>query len=155
MEVVKIWLALTCLLLVYSEAVPFCDKKELVVGGNETSWTIPLSNNSFDEWANTIDEFVQGDTLIFRYDDKTDSVLEVSKGDYEACETSRPIKEYRDGNTTIELELSGRFYFISGAAGHCQKGQKLRVHVNPDSICYVRTRTMGLFEDMPIVLPFG
>ncbi|KAJ0030897.1 hypothetical protein Pint_14386 [Pistacia integerrima] len=56
-------LALTSLLLILPEATSFCDKKELVVGGNETSWTIPPSNNTFKEWAKKIDEFVVGDTL--------------------------------------------------------------------------------------------
>lgn len=79
----------------------------------------------------------------FRFDNKTDSVLQVSGLDYEACETSRPMKEYRDGNTTIELECCGHFYFISGAPGHCEKGQKLDIFVNPDLVCYWRTRPLG------------
>ena len=57
-------------------------------------------------------------------------MLQVTKENYESCNTSKPIKEYKDGNNTkVELDKSGPFYFISGAAGHCKKGQKLQVVV--------------------------
>lgn len=66
---------------------------------------------------------------VWKYDGSKDSVVEVSKEDYEKCNTSSPIAEYKDGNTKVTLDRSGPFYFISGAAGHCEKGQKLAVVV--------------------------
>ncbi|KAF4390328.1 hypothetical protein G4B88_024334 [Cannabis sativa] len=51
------------------------------------------------------------------------------KEDYETCNTGEAIKEHKDGNTKVSLERAGPFYFISGAKGHCQKGQKLIVVV--------------------------
>lgn len=56
-------------------------------------------------------------------------MLQVSKKDYETCNTSSPIAAHKDGNTKVKLERSGAYYFISGAEGHCQKGQKLIVVV--------------------------
>ncbi|KAK9275149.1 hypothetical protein L1049_022408 [Liquidambar formosana] len=64
-------------------------------------------------------------TMVWNYDPKKDSVLQVSKIDYEKCNTSSPIAEHNDGNTKVKLDRSGPFYFISGTQGNCEKGQKL------------------------------
>lgn len=56
-------------------------------------------------------------------------MLQVSKEDYLSCNTSNPIEEYKDGETKVKLDRSGPFYFVSGAEGHCEKGQKLIVVV--------------------------
>ncbi|XP_057514905.1 mavicyanin-like isoform X2 [Actinidia eriantha] len=66
---------------------------------------------------------------VLNYDPKLDSVLQVTVEDYKVCSRSNPIKSYTDGNTTISLDHSGAFYFISGAKGHCEEGQKLEVRV--------------------------
>lgn len=66
---------------------------------------------------------------MWKYDGGKDSVLQVSKEGYDSCNTSNPINEYNDGNTKVKLDHPGPFYFISGAKGHCQKGQKLVVVV--------------------------
>ena len=66
---------------------------------------------------------------MLNYDPKLDSVLQVTVEDYKVCSRSNPIKSYTDGNTTISLDHSGAFYFISGAKGHCEEGQKLEVRV--------------------------
>lgn len=52
-------------------------------------------------------------------------MLQVSEKDFESCSTSSPIAVYKDGSTKVKLDRSGSFYFISGAEGHCEKGQKL------------------------------
>ncbi|XP_022870563.1 early nodulin-like protein 1 [Olea europaea var. sylvestris] len=41
-------------------------------------------------------------------------------------------KSHHDRETTISLEKSGLFFFISGAEEHCQKGQTLEVMVLSD-----------------------
>jgi hypothetical protein len=56
-------------------------------------------------------------------------VLQVTKVDYESCNKSNPIKEYKDPKMKVELEMPGPFYFISKAEGRCEKGQKLTVVV--------------------------
>ncbi|PON74545.1 Cupredoxin [Parasponia andersonii] len=119
-------LLLTSLLFTISEA------KEILVGGKSDAWSIPSSSSSqtqlLNQWAEST-RFRIGDTLVWKYDAEKDSVLEVSKQDYETCNTSRPIKEHKDGNTKVSLGRAGPFYFISGAKGHCEKGQKLIVVV--------------------------
>ena len=67
--------------------------------------------------------------LVWSYEEGKDSVLKVGKEDYEACNTQNPEQRFEDGNTKVELHKPGPFYFISGAKGHCQQGQKLVVVV--------------------------
>ncbi|KAK7838446.1 early nodulin-like protein 1 [Quercus suber] len=69
-----------------------------------------------------MDVFDEHDPLI-------DSVLEVTKADYDKCYVSNPIKEHSDVNTKVELDRSGPFYFISNAVVSCEEGQKLTVVV--------------------------
>ncbi|MED6181625.1 hypothetical protein PIB30_021049 [Stylosanthes scabra] len=109
--------------------IGFSSAKELLVGGKIDAWKITSSEaDSLNKWAER-SRFQVGDHLVWKYDGKEDSVLEVDKEDYANCSTSNPMKEYNDGTTKVELDRPGAFYFISGAAGHCQKGQKLVVVV--------------------------
>ncbi|KAI3814679.1 hypothetical protein L1987_14323 [Smallanthus sonchifolius] len=101
---------------------------EFVVGGKENSWRISESANRLNSWAEK-ERFKIGDSLVFKYDSKMDSVLRVEEGDYKKCNKMKPIKEYHDGNTVFEINESGSFFFISGADGHCEKGEKLEVKV--------------------------
>ncbi|KAK6927644.1 Phytocyanin domain [Dillenia turbinata] len=108
----------------------FSEAKELLVGGSSDAWKIPESSqsHSLNEWA-ADHRFLIGDYLVWKYDSNKDSVLQVTRDSYLKCNTSDPIAEYKDGNTKVKLDHSGPFYFISGAAGQCDKGQKLIVVV--------------------------
>nr|XP_033510603.1 early nodulin-like protein 1 [Nicotiana tomentosiformis] len=109
------------LLLSFSEA------RDHLVGGKTDSWKIPSSeSDSLNRWAEK-SRFLIGDSLVWKYDGKKDSVLQVNKRDYVTCNSSSPIAVHNDGNTKIELTNSGAYYFISGAKGHCEQGQKLIV----------------------------
>ncbi|PPS04199.1 hypothetical protein GOBAR_AA16443 [Gossypium barbadense] len=93
--------------------------KDILVGGSEDAWKIPKNaSDSLNQWARK-HRFKVGDFLNFKYNGKADSVLQVTEKNYESCNTSKPIKEYKNGNnTTVKLNKSGPFYFISGADGH-------------------------------------
>ena len=65
--------------------------------------------------------------LDFKYD--KDSVLVVEEEDYDKCDSAHPIFFSNNGNTVYTLDHSGAFYFISGIAEHCQKGQKMIIKV--------------------------
>ncbi|XP_059635865.1 early nodulin-like protein 14 [Cornus florida] len=106
----------------------FSESREFLLGGKENSWKIPSSPDDFNKWAGKI-RFLIGDSLVLTYDAKADSVLQVSEDDYKSCNKAKTIKSYNDGHTKIELDRSGPFFFISGAEGHCEKGQKLEVKV--------------------------
>ncbi|GFP90015.1 early nodulin-like protein 1, partial [Phtheirospermum japonicum] len=83
------------------------------------AWQIPSSeSDSLNNWAGK-SIFLIGDSLVFKYDGSKDSVLEVTRRDYVTCNTSAPIGNYTDGDTTVRLGRSSPYYFISGAEGHC------------------------------------
>ncbi|KAI3876185.1 hypothetical protein MKW98_029137 [Papaver atlanticum] len=93
----------------------FSEAKDFLVGGKSNGWEIPSSSQSqpLNHWAQS-SRFQLGDSLE----------------SYLNCVLTKPIAEYKDGNTTkVELNKSGPYYFISGAKGHCEKGQKLIVVV--------------------------
>ncbi|XP_055802333.1 early nodulin-like protein 1 [Solanum dulcamara] len=106
----------------------FCEAREFVVDGKENSWKIPSSPNELNKWAEK-NRFQIGDYIVLNYDPKSDSVLEVNEEDYNNCNKAQPIKTYKDGETKILLDKSGPFFFISGANGHCENGQKLQLKV--------------------------
>jgi hypothetical protein len=53
----------------------------------------------------------------------------VTEGDYNNCHASRPIFFSNNGDTAVTLDRPGLFYFISGVAGHCERGQRMIVKV--------------------------
>ncbi|KAL0393938.1 UNVERIFIED_CONTAM: Early nodulin-like protein 1 [Sesamum latifolium] len=116
-------LLVVCLFLSFSEA------RDHLVGGRSDAWRIPSSeSDALNNWAQK-SRFLIGDSLVWEYDASKDSVLQVTKRDYVTCNTSSPIETYTGGSTKVKLEHSGPYYFISGAEGHCKKGQKLIVVV--------------------------
>lgn len=56
-------------------------------------------------------------------------MLKVTKEDYKKCNSSHPTYFSNTGNSVFMFNHSGSFYFISGAAGHCEKGQRMIVKV--------------------------
>ncbi|XP_043706612.1 early nodulin-like protein 1 [Telopea speciosissima] len=116
-------LVLVFLLFSFSEA------RDILVGNKNDAWKIPTSDSeSLNRWAEA-SRFQIDDSLVWKLDSQKDSVLQVTKKDYMACNTTTPIAKYKEVNTKVKLDRSGPFYFISGAKGHCEKGQKLIVVV--------------------------
>ncbi|XVE74120.1 hypothetical protein DITRI_Ditri11bG0173500 [Diplodiscus trichospermus] len=72
--------------------------------------------------------FTVGDTLLFKYD-SSHQVDEVSKSDYDNCNTGNALKTHSDGNTVITLSNTGPMYFICPTIGHCAGGMKLAINV--------------------------
>ncbi|VFQ67300.1 unnamed protein product [Cuscuta campestris] len=107
---------------------------ELNVGGDGV-WNVPSDkdSNRYNRWAEK-HRFQINDTIVFKFQDKNDSVLLVSKEDYNKCDTSKPIEQYGSNGggqqMTVTLGHSGPFYFISGL--HCDKNEKLVVVVLAD-----------------------
>ncbi|KAF4386624.1 early nodulin-like protein 2 [Cannabis sativa] len=97
---------------------------KFTVGGKQ-GWVSKPSEN-YNQWAGR-NRFKVNDTIYFKYKKGSDSVLVVNKDDYEKCNTQNPLKKYEDGDSEIEFDRSGPFYFISGK--NCNEGQKLIVVV--------------------------
>ncbi|KZV23233.1 copper ion binding protein [Dorcoceras hygrometricum] len=95
---------------------------QFIVGGKD-GWVLSPSE-SYSQWAGR-NRFSVNDTLLFRYPKGSDSVLVVSKDDYDNCNTANPILKLDDGNSIFRYDRSGPFYFITGTKENCDKGQKL------------------------------
>jgi hypothetical protein len=52
-------------------------------------------------------------------------VLVVTRGDYQLCAADKPTLRFEGGDTRFHLNHSGYCYFISGAPGHCDAGQRM------------------------------
>lgn len=57
---------------------------------------------------------------------------QVTKENYDACNTTNVLKSYSNGNTTVALSKPGDTYFVCGNRLHCLGGMKLRVNVEDD-----------------------
>ncbi|KAL7145111.1 hypothetical protein ABFS83_07G057500 [Erythranthe nasuta] len=74
--------------------------------------------------------FRVGDYLDFKYNPQFHNVMEVSKEDFESCNSSSPILTYTTGHDSVELTSGGHHYFICGTPGHCKAaGQKVDIFV--------------------------
>ncbi|KAH0774543.1 hypothetical protein KY290_011680 [Solanum tuberosum] len=107
---------------------------QYTVGGKD-GWVLNPSVD-YNTWSQHM-RFIINDSVCksspssqnVKYKQGADSVLEVSKDDYDKCNTGNPIKKMEDGNSIFTLDRSGPFYFISGNKDNCDKGQKLQIIV--------------------------
>ncbi|GAB4825601.1 hypothetical protein Ancab_008474 [Ancistrocladus abbreviatus] len=65
----------------------------------------------------------------FKYEKNTDSILIVTEKNYKNCNITAPLQALTNGDSEFKFGRSGPFFFISGNADHCYKGQKLIVVV--------------------------
>ncbi|KAB2002062.1 hypothetical protein ERO13_D11G038533v2 [Gossypium hirsutum] len=80
----------------------------------DNGWIVPKHDNrTYNNWAST-NRFIVNDTI---------------RKEYDKCQTSHPQFFSNNGDTDYKLDQPGLFYFISGATGHCQRGQKMVVKV--------------------------
>ncbi|KAK4257558.1 hypothetical protein QN277_007129 [Acacia crassicarpa] len=115
---------LLCLMLAFL-LIPSSKGHDYLVGGSQNSWTLPRPSPEYlSHWAHKR-HFKVADSLLWKYDSKSESVLEVKEEDYKRCNIANPISKYSGGDTKVELNRTGSFYFISGADGHCQQGLRL------------------------------
>ncbi|XP_060194444.1 early nodulin-like protein 6 [Lycium barbarum] len=100
---------------------------EFNVGGDK-GWVVPTVKDDqvYNQWAGK-NRFKINDTLRFEY--KKDSVLVVTKEEYEKCKSSHPIFFSNNGKSIYKLEQPGLYYFISGVSGHCERGLKMIIKV--------------------------
>ncbi|KAK8638268.1 hypothetical protein V6N13_136704 [Hibiscus sabdariffa] len=82
------------------------------------------AEEKYNDWAGK-QRFQVNDTLIFKYEKGSDSVLLVKKDDYYKCEGKNPLMEMSNGTSEFKFPHSGPFFFISGKEGNCAQGQKM------------------------------
>ncbi|KAJ6314246.1 hypothetical protein OIU78_017831 [Salix suchowensis] len=115
-----LWALLACYLFTSSVASTFD------VGGKDGWVTTP--SESYSNWAER-NRFQVNDSLVFKYNNGSDSVLLVTKDDYNSCNTTNPLKTMNSGSDVFQFDKSGPYFFISGNEDNCEKGQKLIVTV--------------------------
>ncbi|ONH95636.1 hypothetical protein PRUPE_7G081800 [Prunus persica] len=81
----------------------------------------------YNKWA-SVKDFNVRDTLIFAYNNQFHNVMQVSDQDFQSCNASA-ISTYTSGSDTSTLKRPGHYYFLCGAPGHCQAGQKVDIKV--------------------------
>lgn len=69
---------------------------------------------------------------MFNYQAGKDSVVQVSKEDYNNCNAASPIAKYSDGHSVVKLTQSGPHYFISGLVENCKNNEKIVIVVMAD-----------------------
>uniref|UniRef100_J3M2K3 Phytocyanin domain-containing protein n=2 Tax=Oryza brachyantha TaxID=4533 RepID=J3M2K3_ORYBR len=121
---------LVALLLFLALFAAFGERSDAItfeVGG-EHGWAVPPANEAgvYNEWASK-NRFLVGDSVHFKY--AKDSVMVVTVDDYDKCQASHPIFFSNNGDTGVRLDRQGLFYFISGVAGHCERGQRMIIKV--------------------------
>ncbi|KAL6196531.1 hypothetical protein ACLB2K_032146 [Fragaria x ananassa] len=112
--------------MVLSRAFMWHKGYKFYVGGRD-GWVLKPSE-SYNHWAER-NRFQVNDTLYFKYNKGSDSVLVVNKDNFFNCNTSNPIQKLDEGNSEFKFDRSGPFYFISGQDGNCANGQKLIIIV--------------------------
>ncbi|KAK8966558.1 Early nodulin-like protein 1 [Platanthera guangdongensis] len=121
--------------------------REILVGGSSiNSWKFPSSSSAqnLSQWAEST-RFQVGDSLVWNFDGEKDSVVEVSRDDYYACRTWNPIAVHHGGDNRVGLVRSGAYYFVGGAAGACEKGERVVVVV----ISQKHVRRVGFLAPAP------
>ncbi|KAL9366537.1 hypothetical protein Peur_037736 [Populus x canadensis] len=117
-----LWALLACYLFTSSAAY----NKSFDVGGKDGWVTNP--SESYNHWA-ARNRFQVNDSLVFKYNNGSDSVLLVTQDDYNSCKTKKPLKTMGSGSSVFQFDKSGPYFFISGNEDNCRKGQKLTVVV--------------------------
>jgi len=56
-------------------------------------------------------------------------VLVVTRDAYQLCVVDKPTLHFEGGDTRFRLDHSAFYYFISGAEGHCDAGQRMTLRV--------------------------
>ncbi|KAI3768941.1 hypothetical protein L6452_00037 [Arctium lappa] len=101
---------------------------EFMVGGSG-DWS--LASTSYNQWAEQ-SRFQIGDSVLFNYEEGKDSVVQVTKDDYNNCNPASPIAMYSDGHSLVKFQQSGPHYFISGIVQNCKNNQKIVMVVMAD-----------------------
>ncbi|XWS76399.1 hypothetical protein CRYUN_Cryun01aG0172900 [Craigia yunnanensis] len=100
--------------------------------GDSTGWT-SLGNIDYSKWAST-QTFHVGDSLLFEYNSQFHNVMQVTHKDFHSCNRTSAIASYTSGSDSVTLKRPGHYYFLCGAPGHCQAGQKVDVLVTSSSV---------------------
>ncbi|KAG6537890.1 blue copper protein 1a-like [Zingiber officinale] len=118
---------LAVLLAIATVMVPVAMAADIVVG-DDNGWR---QDFNYTEWAAN-NMFMLGDNLVFKYDRAIHSVVAVGGDDFRTCNVSNgAIRRFDSGNDVIQLNTTGKRWYVCGVVEHCINGQKLAIEVLP------------------------
>ncbi|XP_010542105.1 PREDICTED: mavicyanin-like [Tarenaya hassleriana] len=101
------------------------------------------TTHKIEGWAPGVDyytwvtsrHFQVGDSLVFEYNKDFHDVTEVASPlAFEFCDLSSTIARYKTGYDVVNLTRPGRYYYVCGAPGHCQAGQRFDILVTSPQV---------------------
>ncbi|KAL1561832.1 mavicyanin-like [Salvia divinorum] len=95
--------------------------------GESAGWTT-IANVDYKQWAIS-KSFQLGDIIVFEYNSQFHNVMRVTHAEYKSCNVSSPVTTHTSGNDSIVIDTHGHHFFVCGAPGHCQAGQKVDINV--------------------------
>ncbi|KAK1264109.1 hypothetical protein QJS04_geneDACA009421 [Acorus gramineus] len=95
--------------------------------GDDQGWTI---NFNYSKWTPG-KTFRVGDSLVFNYDKDNHNVFKVNGALFKARQVplANTNNSLTTGNDVVPLKTAGNKWYICGAEGHCDLGQKLVITV--------------------------
>ncbi|KAM3278741.1 hypothetical protein ACQJBY_046167 [Aegilops geniculata] len=93
--------------------------------GDDKGWTL---NFNYTAWAET-NQFVVGDTLVFKYNNAVHNLVEVGGPDFLACNEPANAAVLTSGEDRVTLDKAGRKWFLCAVGQHCQNGMKLKITI--------------------------
>ncbi|XP_034580653.1 stellacyanin [Setaria viridis] len=99
---------------------------DLVVGDGK-GWDLKVD---YDKWVDSND-FIVGDTLVFKYTKGSHSVVEATAAGFAACSEANSLGAWASGDDRVALNTSGRWWFFSGVGEDCVQGMKFNLTVLP------------------------
>ncbi|GLJ11999.1 hypothetical protein SUGI_0181740 [Cryptomeria japonica] len=100
--------------------------------GGSTGWAVPTANTLYTSWASS-NTFKVGDSLVFNFATNAHDVRQVTKTNYDSCNSTGALQTYATGPATVNLTASGPHYYLCSYPGHCSGGQKLSITVSAAS----------------------
>ncbi|KAI9125781.1 hypothetical protein K1719_003199 [Acacia pycnantha] len=97
--------------------------------GDKTGWTVPSNGAAFYTTWTSGKTFKVGDIVVFNFQKNAHDVAEVTKANYDSCNTSSPLALYNNPPVRVTLNKSGEHYYLCAVPGHCAGGQKLAINV--------------------------
>ncbi|XP_022859770.1 early nodulin-16-like [Olea europaea var. sylvestris] len=80
--------------------------REFVVGDENNLWAVPSSIDEFNKWAEKT-RFQIGDSLVLKYDSKSDSMLEVTEEDYKISQAPSPQHHHHHYHAPVLAPTNG------------------------------------------------
>ncbi|XP_010523261.1 PREDICTED: stellacyanin [Tarenaya hassleriana] len=122
LNTVNLWI-----ICVIAATISICNGATYFVGDG-SGWDI---STDLDSWL-LGKAFNVGDVLVFQYS-SPHSVYEVTRDEFQSCNTTKPLRTFSGGNTTVSLSESGDRFFVCGNRLHCFAGMRLPVHIQGNS----------------------